>query len=120
MYDPKNIFAQILDKTIPCQKIFENETVLAFHDITPQAPVHALIVPKSAHVSFDDFIENAQPEEITAFFKSVHKVAEMLNIREQGYRMIANHGHHGSQEVPHFHVHLLSGEPLGPLVTKKQ
>ncbi len=115
-YDPDNIFARILREEIPCDKVYEDDHVLAFKDIAPAAPVHALVIPKGEYVSFDDFTNEATPEEIAAFFTAVGKVAASLGVVESGYRLIANHGAHASQEVPHFHMHILGGKPLGGLL----
>ena len=115
-YDPQNIFAKILRGEIPCDKIYENGHALAFRDIHPKAPVHVLIIPKGAYVSSSDFSEKASAEEIAGFMRAVHAVAEQTGVLESGYRLIANTGANGHQEVPHFHVHLLGGRPLGPMV----
>ncbi|NDF12237.1 MAG: histidine triad nucleotide-binding protein [Proteobacteria bacterium] len=116
MYDSNNIFAKILRGEIPCKKVFENEAVLAFHDIAPAAPVHVLVVPKGAYVSFDDFSAKAPPVELHAFWEAVGKIARDLGVDKSGYRLIANHGKDAAQAVPHFHVHILGGTALGGLV----
>lgn len=116
-YDTSNIFARILRGEIPCKKVFENEYVLAFYDIAPNAPIHVLVIPKRAYTCFDDFSSRASAEEIGAFFKAVGEVARLVKAPEQGFRLIANTGLHGGQEVPHFHVHILAGKPLGPMVS---
>jgi histidine triad (HIT) family protein len=115
-YDPQNIFARILRNEIPSKKVYEDDTVLAFHDISQAAPVHVLVIPKAAYTSFSDFTAKAPPETIATFFQSVHKVIQQLNIEKDGYRLITNHGPNGSQSVPHFHVHILAGRQLGGLV----
>lgn len=115
-YDPTNIFAKILKGEIPCNKAAENDWALAFHDISPQAPVHILVIPKGAYVSFADFSANATPQEISGFFKLVGHIAQDQGIEETGYRLLSNHGADSGQEVPHFHVHLCGGTPLGPLL----
>jgi histidine triad (HIT) family protein len=112
-YDDQNVFAKILRGEIPCQKIFENEWALAFHDIAPQAPIHVLVIPRTPYVSIADFTAHASDAEIAGFFKSVAAVAKQLNLEAPGYRALANMGEHAGQEVPHFHVHLLGGRPLG-------
>lgn len=117
-YDPTNIFARILRGEIPCNKIFENEFALAFHDINPQAPIHALVIPKGAYVSMADFSAGATDAEISGFFKAVGEVARDLGIEENGYRLLANHGSDANQEVAHFHVHLFGGRGLGPMIRK--
>lgn len=113
-YDSNNVFARILRGELPCRKIHESEHALAFHDINPQAPVHALVIPKGAYVSFDDFGARGTPEEITGFARAVVATAAALGVPEAGYRLISNHGENAHQEVPHFHVHILAGRPLGP------
>lgn len=115
-YDPQNIFARILRGEIPCQKVFESEHALAFHDIHPQAPVHVLVIPKGAYVSLQDFSATASPDELTGFFRAVAAVAQQLGLVEAGYRAVANVGSNGDQEVPHFHVHLFGGKRLGPML----
>jgi len=115
-YDPDNIFAKILRGEIPNNTVYEDEHVLAFHDIAPQAPVHVLVIPKGAYVSWDDFTANASAEEITGFVRAVGHVARELGLVEPGYRMMANVGHDGGQEVPHLHVHLFGGKPLGRMI----
>jgi len=115
-YDENNIFAKIIRGEIPCDKVYEDDHVLAFHDINPQTPVHVLVIPKGAYVSFDDFSEKASPEEITAFIRAVGKVAREKGVAEPGYRILANHGVDALQEVPHFHVHVFGGKPLGRMI----
>jgi histidine triad (HIT) family protein len=115
-YDPQNIFAKILRGEIPCDKVLENTHALAFNDIRPQAPVHVLIIPKGAYVSSSDFSEKASADEIAGFMRAIHAVAEKTGVLESGYRLIANTGADGLQEVPHYHVHLLGGRPLGRML----
>lgn len=115
-YNPDNIFAKILRGEIPCQKMFENDHVLAFHDIAPAAPVHILVLPKGRYVSFNDFTQNASPKLQNIFWKAVQTVAATARVDETGYRLITNHGADASQSVPHFHVHILGGRSLGGLV----
>jgi histidine triad (HIT) family protein len=115
-YDSSNIFARILRKEIPCKKVFEDDFALAFHDINPQAPVHVLVIPKGDYVSMDDFSRTAKPEEIAGFFRAVGEVARQLGLAEPGYRILANHGREGGQEVPHFHVHVFGGKKLGRMI----
>lgn len=116
VYDSNNIFAKILCGEIPCNKVYEDEFALAFHDIAPDAPVHVLVVPKGDYVSFDDFVQNAPPEFMKGYFSAVQKVAEKLGLQANGYRIISNHGADASQSVPHFHVHILGGKNLGGLL----
>jgi histidine triad (HIT) family protein len=117
-YDRNNIFARILRGEVPCQKVFEDDCALAFNDIHPQAPVHVLVIPKGEYVSFDDFSEKATAEEQAAFVRAVGKVARQLGVAEDGYRILANHGRDAHQEVPHFHVHIFAGRPLGHMLVK--
>ena len=117
-YDEGNIFARILRGEIPNRTVYEDEWVLAFHDINPQAPVHVLIIPKRAYVSWDDFSARASEAEITGFVRAVGRVARELGLVEPGYRLLANIGGHGHQEVPHLHFHLFGGRPLGPMLAR--
>jgi histidine triad (HIT) family protein len=117
-YDPTNVFARILRGEIPAKTIYEDDYALAFHDIRPLAPVHALVIPKGAYVSFDDFIAGAGPDEVVGFFRAVGKTAALLGVAEKGYRLLANHGDHAHQEVPHFHVHIFGGRPLGAMLPR--
>ncbi len=117
-YDDENIFAKILKGEIPCNEVYRDEYALAFHDIAPQAPTHILVIPTGKYVSIDDFGTNASAEEVTGFYKAVAKVAEQEGLTENGFRTIANTGDHGGQEVPHYHVHLLGGAKVGPMVMK--
>lgn len=117
-YDEQNIFAKILRGEIPCKKVLENEHVLAFHDINPLAPVHVLVVPKGAYVSWDDFSEKAGDAEIAALVRAVGEVARMVEADTQGYRVLSNVGKRGGQEVPHLHVHVFGGQPLGPMLAR--
>lgn len=118
-YDPNNIFAKILREEIPCKKVYEDEFALAFHDIAPKAPVHVLIIPKGAYVSHADFAEKASDEEIAGFERAVGKVAKSVKIATSGYRLIANAGANAHQEVPHYHVHILGGRALGPMLVER-
>ena len=117
-YDPDNIFAMILRGEIPCKKVYEDEWALAFHDVAPQAPVHILVIPKGAYVSWEDFAAKAPAEEIAGFVRAVGHVARENGLVEPGYRLLANVGAHGGQEVPHLHVHLFGGRPLGRMVAQ--
>ncbi len=116
-YDNQNIFARILRGEIPCKKVYEDTWALAFHDINPQAPIHILIIPKGPYCSFSDFSASASSEEIAGFTRAVGKVARELELEAPGYRLLANMGEHSGQEVPHFHVHLFGGRPLGRMIT---
>ncbi len=118
-YDPDNIFARILRGEIPSTKVFEDEHVVAFNDVNPQAPVHVLVVPRGAYVSFADFSRRASSDEVVGFFRAVAQVATQLDLDTPGYRILSNIGDHGGQEVPHFHVHLFGGQPLGPMLQRR-
>lgn len=115
-YDDSNIFARILRGELPCQKVYEDEWALAFHDINPQAPVHILVIPKGPYVSWDDFSEKASGEEIAGFVRAVGHVARENGLVVRGYRAMANVGRNGGQEVAHLHVHIFGGQPLGPMI----
>lgn len=117
-YDSNNIFARILRGEVPCKKVYEDDHVLAFHDIAPQAPAHILVIPKGAYVSQHDFGAQAGAAEIKAFYAAVAKIVESEGLRDSGYRTISNSGLNGGQEVPHFHVHILGGRKLGPMLAK--
>lgn len=117
-YDPNNIFARILRGEIPCNKVYEDDHVLAFGDIAPQAPVHILVIPKGAYTSVEDFGANATPVEIKAFYAAVAKIVEEKDLTTQGFRTISNSGINGGQEVPHYHLHILGGKKLGPMLAK--
>ena len=118
-YDKNNIFAKILSGEIPCEVIDEDEYTLSFADINPQAPIHILVIPRGAYVDWSDFAVNASGEEISAFFKAISRVAKITGISETGYRVISNIGPDSHQEVPHLHMHVLGGKPIGPLVVAK-
>ncbi|MBC2670753.1 histidine triad nucleotide-binding protein [Novosphingobium piscinae] len=115
-YDDGNVFARILRGEIPCRKVYEDDFALAFHDIAPQAPVHVLVIPKGPYVSWDDFSAKAEAAEIAGFVRAVGTVARELGLVEPGYRMLANVGQHGHQEVPHLHVHLFGGRQFYAMV----
>ncbi|KLE34768.1 histidine triad nucleotide-binding protein [Aurantiacibacter luteus] len=117
-YDDQNVFAKILRGEIPCNKVYEDEHALAFHDIAPQAPVHILVIPKGPWVSWDDFSERAPADEIAGFVRAVGHVAREQGLPVRGYRLLANVGRNGGQEVPHLHVHLFGGGPLGPMLAR--
>lgn len=119
VYDSNNVFAKILRGEIPCGKVYEDEHVLAFNDIAPKAPVHILVVPKGQYVSIDDFGVNAPAAEIKAFFVAIDKIVGEKGLKESGFRCIANAGVNGGQEVPHFHMHILGGRRIGPMVAKQ-
>jgi histidine triad (HIT) family protein len=117
-YDESNVFARILRGEIPAKTVYEDEHALAFHDVNPQAPVHILVIPRGAYVSWDDFSERGGAEEIAGFVRAVGRVAREAGLVEPGYRLLANVGGHSGQEVPHLHVHLFGGRPLGPMLAR--
>ncbi|MCB1532260.1 MAG: histidine triad nucleotide-binding protein [Alphaproteobacteria bacterium] len=116
-YDQNNIFAKILRGEIPNDTVYEDDHVLAFNDIAPQAPIHILVIPKGAYVSIDDFGANASADEIKAFHAAIAKIIEQKNLKTDGFRVISNTGRHGGQEVPHYHAHILAGKKLGPMLS---
>lgn len=117
-YDNQNIFARILRGEIPNRTAYEDEFALAFHDVNPQAPVHILVIPKGAYVSWDDFSGNGSDAEIAGFVRAVGQIARDLHLVQPGYRLLANVGIDSHQEVPHLHVHLFGGKPLGPMLAR--
>ena len=117
-YDVGNIFAKILRGEVPNKTVLETEHSLAFHDINPLAPIHVLVIPKGAYVSWDDFAAKASDAEITDFTRTIGTVARQVGADQQGYRLLSNIGKRGGQEVPHLHVHLFGGAPLGAMLAK--
>ena len=117
-YDQQNIFAKILRGEVPNKTVLETEHSLAFHDINPLAPIHVLVVPKGAYVSWDDFTVKASDAEISDFIRAVGEVARTTGADQQGYRILSNMGKRGGQEVPHLHVHVFGGQPLGPMLAR--
>lgn len=117
-YDPANIFARILRDEIPSRRVYEDDWAIAFHDVNPQAPTHILVIPRGEYVSWDDFSARASADEIAGFVRAVGTVAREQGLVEPGYRLLANTGPHGGQEVPHLHVHLFGGSPLGPMLVR--
>ena len=117
-YDPNNVFARILRGELPCTKVYEDAHTLAFHDIRPQAPVHILIIPKGAYESLDDFHAKGSDAEQAALMRAVGHVARVAGVGASGYRVIANTGRDGHQEVPHLHFHVLGGRPMGRMVSR--
>ena len=120
-YDKNNIFAKILRGEIPCKKIYEDEFVLAFHDVNPQKKVHALVVPKGEYVDLDNFSSKASEKEITGLIKGISTVAQKIGVSDKvaggGYRSLVNIGENGGQEVPHLHFHIFGGEKIGKMVS---
>ncbi len=117
-YDDNNVFARILRGEIPSKRVHEDEFALAFHDIAPQAPVHVLVIPKGSYVSLADFAMQASAAEIAGFWRAVATVAKQLELEAPGYRILANMGEDSGQEVPHFHVHIFGGRPLGRMLAR--
>ena len=118
-YDHNNIFAKILREEIPCNKIYEDEFILSFHDINPQKKIHALVIPKGNYIDLDDFSLKASPAEIVGLIKGINMVAKKLGISTEvgkGYRALTNINNHGGQEVSHLHFHLFGGEKVGKMV----
>lgn len=115
-YDDENVFAKILRGEIPSKKVYEDDYSFAFHDINPQAPTHILVIPKGAYVSWDDFSARASEAEIAGLVRAVGHVAREAGMVAPGYRLLANTGPDSNQEVPHLHVHIFAGRPLGPML----
>ena len=116
MYDTNNIFAKIIRKELPCQLVYEDDFLMVFHDINPAAKIHLIAIPKEQFISFTDFVENAEQNLVHYFFKKIHAVARDQDFEKDGYRIISNIGSHALQTVKHFHVHILAGQSLGPLI----
>ena len=116
-YDKNNIFAKILRGEIPCKKVYENNYVLAFHDINPQKKVHVLVIPKNEYVDLDDFNNKASDKEIAELNKAITHVSSMVGANKKGYRALTNIGSDGGQEVPHLHFHIFAGEKIGKMVS---
>ena len=117
-YDENNIFARILRGELPSDIVLETEHSLAFHDINPLAAIHVLVIPKGAYVSWDDFSARASVAELADFSRAVGEVARQVGASTQGYRLLANAGKRAGQEVPHLHVHIFGGQPLGPMLAR--
>jgi histidine triad (HIT) family protein len=117
-YDDSNIFARILRGELPSKTVYEDEFALAFHDINPQAPLHILVIPKGAYVSWDDFSSRGSDAEIAGFVRAVGQVARDAGLVVPGYRLLANIGPDSHQEVPHLHVHIFAGQKLGPMLAR--
>ncbi|HEV2303355.1 MAG TPA: histidine triad nucleotide-binding protein [Stellaceae bacterium] len=119
-YDRNNVFARILRGELPCDKLYEDEHVLAFRDINPQAPLHILVIPKGEYVSLDDFSQKASAAEMAALVRAFGHIARAEGVAEAGWRVIANNGPAGRQEVQHLHLHILGGRDLGPMLRRPQ
>lgn len=122
-YDATNIFARILRGEIPNNTVLETEHSLAFRDIAPKTPEHVLVIPKGAYVCHDHFASEASDAEIVDFTRTAGEVCRMLGVAPgnggAGYRTISNAGADGVQEVPHYHLHILAGRPLGAMLSKR-
>lgn len=114
-YDTNNIFAKMLRGEVSCERVYEDDHVLAIKDINPKAPIHVLALPKGSYTSLMDFSIRATADEIGLFFQTVTKIAELLKLHDNGFRLVSNTGSDSGQVVPHFHVHLLGGKQLGPM-----
>ncbi len=117
-YDPANIFARILRDEIPSRRVYEDDFAIAFHDLNPQAPVHILVIPRGAYVSWADFSAKASDAEIAGFVRAVGTVARQQGLEEPGYRLLSNAGVHAHQEVPHLHVHIFGGKQMGAMLPR--
>lgn len=117
-YDDQNVFAKILRGELPCTRVYEDESTLAFLDIAPLAPVHILVIPKGRYVSWDDFTAKAGDAEISGYIRAIGKIARDENLVVEGYRILANVGRNSGPEVPHLHVHIFGGRPLGPMLSR--
>lgn len=115
-YDSNNVFAKILRGEIPAARLYEDDFAIAFPDITPSAPTHILVIPKGSYMHFEDFITNAKPTEIQGYFAAIEKIAAQHHLTD--YRLISNKGEAAGQSVHHFHMHILAGTQLGPLLAK--
>jgi diadenosine tetraphosphate (Ap4A) HIT family hydrolase len=116
-YDKNNIFAKIIRGEIPAKKIYEDENILAFYDISKASPIHVLVIPKGEFIDFIDFVTKENPQKVTNFFQKVAQISQDLKIVESGFRLITNNGSDAHQTVKHFHVHILAGKKLGPLIS---
>lgn len=119
-YDENNIFAKILRGELPCNKVYENEHALAFHDINPLMPVHVLVIPKGHYVTLNDFTDQGAPEALAGFLQAVGESARIVGVEADGYRIVANNGRHAHQEVPHFHVHIFGGREISGRMIKSE
>ena len=116
-YDRSNIFAKILREEISCRKVYENDYVLAFHDVNPQKKIHVLVIPKGEYIDLDHFNSKASDKEIVELNKAITHVSNLLGARDKGYRTLTNIGSDGGQEVPHLHFHIFAGEKVGKMVS---
>lgn len=113
----ETIFSKIIRGEIPANIVFQDDTVTAFRDISPQAPTHILIIPNKLIPTVNDV--TAEDEQVLGhLFIVAAKIAQQEGIAEDGYRLVMNCNKHGGQEVFHIHMHLLGGKPLGPLLSQ--
>jgi histidine triad (HIT) family protein len=117
IYDKNNIFAKIIRREIPAKIIYEDDNILAFNDISKASPTHVLVIPKGEYINYQDFVLKANSPEIANFFKTLAQICIQLNLEPNGFRLITNNGNDAHQTVKHFHVHILAGKPLGPLLS---
>lgn len=117
-YDSGNVFARILRGEIPCKKVYESRHALAFHDINPLAPVHILVIPKGPYVTLDELTDRGTADELADYLKAIGEVAKLAGVTSSGYRFLANNGGDANQEVPHLHVHVFGGRPLGGMLKR--
>jgi len=117
-YDDQNILAKVLRGDLPSRKVYENDHAVVIHDINPLAPVHLLALPKGPYVSWDDFSAKASDEEMAALTRAIGEAARKVEAATQGYRVLSNVGKRGGQEIPHLHVHIFGGQPLGPMLAR--
>lgn len=106
------IFSKIINKEIPAKIVFESDSVLAFKDINPQAPVHILIIPKIEIPKVTDINGNEHSQLLGEMIDAANKIAKDLGISEDGFRLVFNCGENGGQEVYHLHLHLLGGRKM--------
>jgi histidine triad (HIT) family protein len=109
------IFCKIAAREIPATIVYETGDVLAFRDVAPKAPVHVLVIPKAHHANLAA-LASADPALAGEVMAAAAAVAEAEGVGESGYRTITNTGAHAGMEVPHVHVHVLGGAPLGPML----
>ena len=117
IYDKNNIFAKIIRQEIPAKIIYEDDKILAFNDISKASPTHVLVIPKGEYINYQDFVLKASSLEVANFFKKVAEICSQLKLEQNGFRLITNNGSDAHQTVKHFHVHILAGKPLGPLLS---
>lgn len=117
IYDKNNIFAKIIKGEIPAKKVYEDDEILAFYDISKASPIHVLVIPKGEFIDFVDFVSKETPSKVANFFQKVAQISQDLNLIDAGFRLITNNGSDAHQTVKHFHVHILAGKKLGPLIS---